>query len=63
MFCQMQSPGFGEPKESLEPLWKLKSQLHCGDLGLFISSFVKKKKKKKKDKKSSALIHVNLNFQ
>ena len=61
MFCQMQSPGFGEPKESLEPLWKLKSQLHCGDLGLFISSFVKKKKKK--DKTSSALIHVNLNFQ
>ena len=55
----MQSPGFGEPKESLEPLWKLKSQLHCSDLGLFISSFVKKKK----DKKSSALIHVNLNFQ
>ena len=46
MFCQMQSPGFGEPKESLEPLWKLKSQLHCGDLGLFISSFVLKKKKK-----------------
>ena len=60
MFCQMQSTGFGEPKESLEPLWKLKSQLHCGDLGLFISSFVKKKKK---SKKSSALIHVNLNFQ
>ena len=54
MFCQMQSTGFGEPKESLEPLWKPKSQLHCGDLGLFISSFVKK---------SSALIHVNLNFQ
>ena len=48
MFCQMQSPGFGEPKESLEPLWKLKSQLHCGDLGLFISSFVKEKKKKAK---------------
>ena len=61
MFCQMQSTGFGEPKESLEPLWKLKSQLHCGDLRLFISSFVKKKKKK--SKKSSALIHVNLNFQ
>ena len=44
----MQSTGFGEPKESLEPLWKLKSQLHCGDLRLFISSFVKKKKKKQK---------------
>ena len=56
----MQSTGFEEPKESLEPLWKLKSQLHCGDLRLFISSFVKKKKK---SKKSSALIHVNLNFQ
>ena len=63
MFCQMQSPGFGEPKESLEPLWKLKIQLHCGYFGVFNSSFFLKKKKKKKDKKSSALIHVNLNFQ